>query len=900
VCTFFVQAKNNNTITALSSVTKIIQDKQGFVWLAGHQGLTRFDGSNDITFSLENQTWSLPFSWIHDVSIANDQLLLATESNGTWLFDSQTGETKQVPAKIAPQGHYQALFFQGSYYINAPNTLYRYNPNDNTTKIIQNNIAKSKIIHNDNQLYIANSLGLYSLQGEKLVKLIDGPINALTALPNAIIAITSNKIYRINHNKIIKTITHHEKIYSLCKEYGTDNFFTVNNKGRIAKYSAKDLSPLPHFYTDSQENRVRQMFHDNSGVLWLISSQGIQKISENYIVNHKKIFDIPINANEITLFANEIIIGSYGAGLQDFTSPVFSQNVNETFTKEGLKIFDVLAIKDDLYIASFDGLWRYNKNSKQVVKESFLDNKLILKLIHKNDLLYIATNDDGLYIYNLEKRQIIEHINIDSGLKNSEVIDVLPVGDNKLWIANRSKIVIYDTATKNITSLKTPNTTKVASIIIADNKIFASTLGDGILVFNQLGHLLYQLSKGQKFTAMLEVDGEVWVAGRPGLYRFSPKDYLMTMVENTQQYSFVGSMLVKENKLYAIHYGGVLALELGGKSVFNPTVIISKTTISGRSYLLNKTIQVKGGNDVITLDLASLDYRPGLAKKFKYRINNNDWQKINHNQLTLTGLRSGDYHIEVMATNSLGQWSTNRAYTEIQVSYPWYWTVKIRIIYLVSLIGIILFSAWLLYLRSKSISYIHYMLKNDIKSYGNTMLHINRDLGLTLKLLSENKIKESNELIRSCINELNSKIQSKEPDNLSGKSLDIAIPFLAGFIFEKYQVRVNHTIELKNNKLNYELEADIYKIIFEAIISTLLKSEAKKFNVSLQEVKSKVWLTISDDCNGFYGFDSKVNFDMARYTVRQIVNKNNASLNVFNENEQSSQLVISIPLMYIS
>lgn len=900
LCTFSAQAENNNAINTLSNVSKIIQDKQGFVWLAGQHGLTRIDGNSDINFSLENPTWPLPFSWVHDVSIANDKLLLATESDGTWLFDNKSGKAKQVTASIARQSHYHAVFFQGNYYINAPNKFYRYNPINNTTTIIENNLTISKVVHNENQLYVANNSGLYYLENDKLIKLIDEPITALTALSTAIIAITPTNIHRISQNETITSITHDEKIYGLCKEHNTNNFFTLNNNGSIVKYNAKSLSPLPHLYGNVQAIHVRQMFHDNSGVLWFISSQGVEQLSENYIVNHEKVFDIPINANEITLFDNDIVIGSYGAGLQDFISPVFSSKVNDSFTKKGLKIFDILAIKDDLYIASLDGLWRYNKNSKQLSKESFIGDKLILKLVHKKDRLYIATNYDGLYIYNLKDKQIVKHLDTNHGLSSAEVIDVLPVGDTKLWLANRNKISIYDSVTDQIKSLVTPNNSKVVDLIIADHKIFASTLGDGILAFNQQGDLLYQLSKGHKFTEMLEVNNEVWVAGQPGLYRFSPKDYQITMVENTQQYSFVSSMLVKGNTLYSMHYSGVLALELTKQSVFNPAVLISKTTISGQSYLLNKTIKIASGNDVVTLNLASLDYRPGLAKKFQYRINNNAWQKTNHNQLTLTGLTSGDYNIEIMATNSLGQWSEKRAYTEIQVSYPWYWTVQIRIIYLVSIIGIIMFSAWLLYLRSKSISYIHYMLQNDIKSCGNTMLHINRDLGLTLKLLSKNEIKASITLIQNCINELSTKIQSKEPDNLSGKPLTIAIPFLADYILEKYQVRVNHSIELKNKELNYELQADIYKIIFEAITSTLFESEAKKFNVSLQEVRNKIWLTISDDCKGFCGFDSKVNFDMASYTIRQIVNKNNASLNVFSEEEQGSQLVISIPLMHIN
>ena len=145
-------------------------------------------------------------------------------------------------------------------------------------------------------------------------------------------------------------------------------------------------------------------------------------------------------------------------------------------------------------------------------------------------------------------------------------------------------------------------------------------MGDGILVFNQRGDLLSQISKGQTFTEMLLVNNEIWVSGKPGLYRLSPQNYQITMIANTQQYSFVSSMLVKDETLYAIHYSGILALDLSEQREFSPNVVISKTAISGQSYLLNKTINIANANDVITLDLASLDYRPGLTKKYQYRI----------------------------------------------------------------------------------------------------------------------------------------------------------------------------------------------------------------------------------------------------------------------------------------
>ncbi|KGJ96155.1 putative signal transduction histidine kinase [Colwellia psychrerythraea] len=899
---FISHANTTAPLQTLSNINDILQDKHGFIWLSGQQGLTRLDANNKITFSLNNQEWPLPFSWIHNIELVDNKLILSTEMAGLWLFDTRNGEAEKITTGISEPSHYKATLFKNNYYSYAANTnkFYRFNPSDNSTLVIDQNIGIKDIAHTQNQFYLSNNDGLYQLQGNSLVQIITGPITALTALSNAVIAITANKIYRLGDDGKQTSIKHNEKLYGLTKAYHNDSFFTVSSEGKVSKYNGAKLTVLPHNYEKSKTGRLRNMFHDASGVLWLVSSQGVEQLNENYIKNHNLTFDIPINGNEIALFDNDIIIGSYGAGLQNFLEPVFNQESNTAFTRKGLKTFDLLEVNNSLYIGCFDGLWRYDKSTNQVTKLDIVGDKLVLKLEQKNNLLYIATDGYGLYVYDLITEEMINHIDESIGLLTPEVIDVLPLDNGKIWIAHNNKVSIYQQNSHTVTTLKTPNRSKVISLVLANNKIFASTLGDGILVFNQQGDLLAHLSNNHSFTEMLLVNGEIWASGKPGLYRISPTNYQVTMIENTQQYSFVSSMLVKDDILYAIHYSGVLALDLSEQKQFNPNVIISKTTISGKAYLLNKTIEIESGNDVITLDLASLDHRPGLNKKFQYRINNSDWLLMNNNQLTLTGLASGNYHVEIMATNSLGQWSDIKAYTEINVAYPWYWTVNIRIFYAVMVTLTILLTCWLLILRTKSIRHIHNILKDDMRNYGQLMKTVQRNLQLASSSLSNNELVQGKQLIESSLLALEEKINSQEPNNLAGNTLLTAIPFLGDYLQNKYLAKLNFTLDDKIDNCNYELKADVYKVIFEALTSAIFKSNAENFTLTLQEVKHKLWLTINSDHNSFSQLTSKVDFDLASYTIRQITNKHHASLNTFTNDDGTSQLVISFPLMTLN
>jgi AraC family transcriptional regulator, chitin signaling transcriptional activator len=904
-----LQANDFSSINKLANISKIIQDKQGFIWFAGQQGLTRFDGNTSITFSSNNKQWPLPFTWLHDVSSDGDHLLLATEANGLWQFDPKTGKTKALLAEIAHKSIYDISVFKNYYYLNFMDSLYRYDPSSGITILIKKNINIRQIVHTKQYLYISSKSGLLKLSqdGKQLTTVLTEPIQAITALSSYVIAVSAKKIYSISDNGEVNNIDVKHKIYALTNENRTknktnnnvqENFFAVNNQGEIEKFSASKLNKLSHNFPTFKVSHIRNILHDSSGVLWLISNNGIFQLNENTLKNTTKVFDITINANKITTIDNNIVIGSYGIGLQNFTAPVFDSNINNVFTKNALRITDLVVVDNILFIATFDGLWRYNLATKKVNRVDFADNnKLLLKFTYKHNKLYLASNYNGFYIYDLRQEKITDHVSLNDGLSSNEVIDILPLDNGDVWLATTKGLDIYYGTSRTVKNVGVAGPNKVVSVLQADNKVFATTLGDGIFVYNFQGQLLSRFAEGIRFNYMTLINNEIWITARPGLYRLDPKTQHLTMVPNTEKYSFVGSSVVLEDKLYSSHFNGILTVPLEVQTPFNAKVFISKTTISGKSYLLNKSITVASLNEVITLSLASLDYRAGQEKKYQYRINNGNWNSINDDQLTLTGLASGLYNIEIMATNSLGQWSANKAFTEINVAYPWYWTPQIRLVYLMLFLAISAYIFWLLYLRTKSITRIHQLLTSDIKTRGRIALNVTHNLNLVQEQLTQKNYAKATNLIEQSINELTNSSQHQEPSILYGKSLIIALDYLSDYAHKKYHINISSQIEILEELLNDDIKADLYKIIYEAVTSATLNGSGRNFTISLKEYRNKLWLKIQDDANSFTNFTNKINFNIAMYYIRQIASKHNASINAYDEDVNGSQLLISIPLL---
>jgi len=177
-------------------------------------------------------------------------------------------------------------------------------------------------------------------------------------------------------------------------------------------------------------------------------------------------------------------------------------------------------------------------------------------------------------------------------------------------LATPKGIDIYNRYTKTNQRISVPAKSKVISFTVFNNKVYAATKGDGIFILNFHGELLSQMGNGSDFSTISTINNQVWAPAKQGLYRIST-DNTMTLVPNTEQYAFTDRPIRHKDKVYIPHYGGMLEVPLTDIKKYNSVVSISEITVSGKTYLTNDSIEVNSENDVISFNLASLDYRSG-------------------------------------------------------------------------------------------------------------------------------------------------------------------------------------------------------------------------------------------------------------------------------------------------
>lgn len=910
-----ISSANNLNSQSLQSID-IIQDNKGFIWLATANGLIRNDSQNNIVFNSNNKDWPLPFNWINDIDlIADDKLLLATETHQLWLFDTSTGKASAIAVDIDSASIYQALEHQGMYYLVSNNKLYKFNPLLQETQLIADNTQIDFIQHTQNNLYISNSEGVFRLVNNTLELVESGRITAISAAGTTLMIAKGNELITLLDNQERMSIVMNSAITSLTPSNDMLSLFTIDIKGIIGQYKLSNLVELPHNYPNIEATFVKKSFHDSSGVLWVLSNLGVKKVTQSIAKNIPKIFDVRFNAIALAVHQKNLVLGSYGGGLGSLSdsSKFLPKNINEQLSDNAKIITDLYSDGNSIYLATFDGLWRFDSIKKTVERVNFPNNNhLLLSIKHKNGALYLATNENGLIKFDISSQQIDYHIQGES-LSSSEVIDSLPLANNKLWIATSTGINIVDTKNKSVKKINNFGENKVIALLEYKGKVFVSTKGDGFFIFSLTGELLSRFAKNITFGYMSFINGEIWISGRPGLYRLNPDTYQLNLVANTEQFTFAKKPVLLNNKVYASHYGGVVEVPLNIEDKVPTKTFISKTIVSGKAKLLCNVIDIDSANEIVTLELASLDFRTGQDKQFKYQINGGYWNDINGSQLTLTGLSSGEYHIEIMGTNSLGQWNDYKAYADINVSYPWYWHPNSQIFYAVIIISLIILTFWLLYLRSRSISNIHKALNNELINHSQATSIVRRKLikiqtlvspapdlqaGVD-KTFSKEDSPLAQSLIRECLEELSTQNSHVAPSSLSGSSLTVALPYLADYFHRQYLVLVALHLDFEDQDVRYELQSAIYRIIYEAILAAITNDNGGVFEVRINISNGKIWLKITNNEQSFAQFKSKINFEMAMYYIRQVANKFNASFHTYDNQENGSEIILAIPLRKI-
>jgi len=486
----------------------IIQDSEGYIWIATDDGVNRFDGHEFEIFRHDHKNSNS----LHDSGVIS---LMEEPGKGIWIgtvsgpsfFDLSTGTFFDY-SKSLPE--LQTYIFDFNYSDNgivwlASNNGLFYLDRQNSSTFLPYKSPDSKQITSD-ILSIAQSADYIYAGGV-----------------NCIYRINTNDFSLVDlceHNSFSELKLRNVSILKLLKE----SLWIGTDKG-LFEYKLVDKS-LYKYINDKDDsssisnNVIMDIAVDENDLLWIATDSGLSQYSKekNKFLSYEKSAypDGGIVSNDIlSLFIdrrNLIWIGTNGSGIN---------------------LYDPLQKKFERLFSNSDALTVSIGNQIHgIEKDSF-------------DTLWMAVTASGLVNYDLMTGELSRPL---SGLQNKEDLDVYSLfidSDNRLWAGGYSKLVLVDINTKleietnfYLEGLSIPNLKGVSQVyedlngeiwivgIMGMYKVSKIDVSENRLEI-WLDNLTSKLPKSytDRLSSISQIlddqDGNIWVGGDSGLLYYN-------------------------------------------------------------------------------------------------------------------------------------------------------------------------------------------------------------------------------------------------------------------------------------------------------------------------------------------------------------------------------------------
>lgn len=686
---------------ASSTAFEIIQDHNGFIWVATLNGVSRFDGKNFLNYRSVDGLHSN--STISIVEGNNGEIYAGSYEKGVSVF--KNGMFENYCNKINGNAFYTSyLLFdsigadeQKIYTLgwNSINIIHEKNSFQSTYLLIgsPDNLINLKKLPN-NKTIVLTTGGLYHLIDDQLSKF------HVTGLPditfNCIVAGEANSFYlgskgliwQIKNNKVIKqypiNLYDDNEVSHIFSDRHNNIWFSIMNRGFFLIPNGSDQIMNIGAKMDLQNTLVNNYFEDKEGNLWICTfGKGIYCLNNLYIKNYTETDGL--SSNNIYSITKEksgkLIIGTFN-GLNILENGVFHRINNYAGVKLTEYIYSAKIFNDELYIC-----------------EAFRGNELVnvqykeMKLHFFNQFSFCKTTN-GLYLSGSGQNCIIVRQNLPGKpgnysifylfgdtLNSNRVNEIFEDSQKNIWVGtssglcklsaipnekdvdlignlNRKKTFFPDNPVLN-SRIKTIFQDQQNHIWVSGEKGVASynLTNDSIKTYTTING--YDLSSSTSIAA--DNKNRIWIGNMKGLFLLDGDSIICLNRQTGLPTNEILSLCFdhEKNMLYVGTSNGLsfLDIDLFDNNVHPPLEVKIVSIKAGDSIHTNyNNLVFKPNQNHVYLNFKALCYASPSSVMYKYKLND-EWVETDHDFLDLVSLKYGTYHLQIMAKSQNTNWS---------------------------------------------------------------------------------------------------------------------------------------------------------------------------------------------------------------------------------------------------
>ena len=507
---------------SFNQVFNILQDRQGFIWIATRFGLNKFDG-NEFTI------------YTHDKNSSN-----SLSGNLVWnLYEDLDGKLW-----ISTWGGGVARFDP------VTETFTNFRHSQETTGSLSSDLVWSVFQDSSGTIWVATEAGLnkFDPESNQFKQYEHDPIDPDSLSHNTVSSIQQDEdgmlwlsTYGGGLNKfdpIRETFTHYHHDESNINSLSNDFAYTayIDQAGTLwvgTEAGLNQFDPVTesfsHYQHDEQDatslghNTVSTIYEDSRGIFWVGTvGGGLHRFNpkRNEFIRYQS-----QEGNSTSLSNNTVW-------------DIFEDNTGTLWvaTEDGVNKLDPLATRFPHFQNNpFDS----NSLSSNSVSALYEDNK---------GNLWIGTNNGGLNQFNRDQN-IFTHYTTNPGdptsLNDNDITSIIPGRNDVLWVSTINGLHKFDPATgefvRFVNEPDNPNslpTNDIHALAIDKSGLLWIAGFGGLIQFDPDQQIFHRflpnendvnsLSTNWLTSLIVTSDGLIWVGGAGGLSRFDPSNQTFT------------------------------------------------------------------------------------------------------------------------------------------------------------------------------------------------------------------------------------------------------------------------------------------------------------------------------------------------------------------------------------
>lgn len=873
-------------------VNDLMQDEEGWLWVATGYGLNRFDG-----FTFENyfEEDGLLSNKIHSLYQDNNGTIWIGTGAGVNIIDQDSLVTlpELAPLKTSVileiyQDNQDEYWFatdgQGVWHYDQAGNLTQYL----TVHGLADNRVRDVLEDGNGTLWFATRGGLTSLK--------NGSFKTFTTADG----LPEDKLRDLILDK--------------------NGHLWIATRGGISHYVEGNFQN----YTEEDglvNNRVQSLSIDNDSGLWIGTEEGASHFTEGSFKNYTVEQGLSNNIIYATLFdrENDIWFGTFGGGLSVF----FGDHIRNYTTEQGLPNNLVSSITEDQdgnhWISTYGGgISRFDGSrfTTLTVRDGLVDNKVYTAMADKQNRLLIGTRwglsilEDGKF-QNFDEtelpyrkiRAITQTQNEDvywigtygegvlkfedgkfelyqeqDGLASNTVLSVEEGNDGSLWFATYGGVSRYKDGTFTNYTLQDglPNNGVLDILKDDEDQIWFSTYS-GIAMFQDSTFLTISSEEGLPdevcYFIIQDDKGMYWIGTSLGVVRFDYDVFKAAVNASEREKAF--KLITQDQGLvsnetnagagYKDREGFLWFGTVGGLTRYNPReapidfvapkVHVKDIRVSGELIVNHNDIRVGSNNHNVSFDFVGISFRAPEQLKYEYRLRGTGegWQKTSQRSVRYSSLIPGDYTFQVRAINNEGIQSTETASLNFIVLAPFWLQWWFLLLVLIITIGMIAF-VYNYYRVHKmvEIERMRVRIASDLHDdVGSALTEIALQSDFLQTTEADDALKQSLEQIgtqsRRIVSSLDDIVWSIDARNDTMGDLTDRMQDYINNVLPDREVRYHFDNLDMANKLKVSMKENLYLIFKEAINNVAKHSNATKVEVDLTTEGDSFKLKIHDN-----------------------------------------------------